>query len=53
MIFKELTRRGRNKAAWMRIREKILRVKMEKPRSGHAAYGSALLAAGIVAKTFQ
>jgi hypothetical protein len=26
---------------------------MEKPRSGHAAYGSALLAAGIVTKTFQ
>ena len=44
---------GSQNPAWTRIREKILRVKMEKPRSGHAAYGSALLAAGVVAKTFQ
>lgn len=44
---------GSQNPAWTRIREKILRVKLEKPRSGHAAYGSALLAAGIVAKTFQ
>lgn len=44
---------GSQNPAWTRIREKILRVKMEKPRSGHAAYGSALLAAGIVTKTFQ
>ncbi len=44
---------GSQNPAWTRIREKILRVKLEKPRSGHAAYGSALLATGIVAKTFQ
>ncbi|MBI5783318.1 MAG: NADPH-dependent 7-cyano-7-deazaguanine reductase QueF [Gammaproteobacteria bacterium] len=44
---------GSQNPAWGRIREKILRVKLEKPRSGHAAYGSALLAAGIVTKTFS
>jgi D-ribulokinase len=44
---------GSHNPAWERIRKNILRVKMEKPRSGHAAYGSALLAAGIVTKTFQ
>ncbi len=44
---------GSQNPAWGDIREKILRVKLEKPRSGHAAYGSALLAAGIVTKTFQ
>ncbi len=44
---------GSQNPAWTRIREKILRVKLEKPRSGHAAYGAALLAAGVVAKTFQ
>lgn len=44
---------GSQNPAWMRIRENTLRVKMEKPRSGHAAYGAALLAAGVVAKTFQ
>ncbi|HYA39041.1 MAG TPA: preQ(1) synthase [Candidatus Methylomirabilis sp.] len=44
---------GAKNPAWQRIRERILRVKLEKPRSGHAAYGAALLAAGIVAKTFQ
>jgi sugar (pentulose or hexulose) kinase len=44
---------GSQNPAWERIRKNILRVKMEKPRSGHAAYGSALLAAGIVTKTFQ
>ena len=44
---------GARNPAWERIRERILRVKMEKARSGHAAYGSALLAAGIVAKTYQ
>ena len=44
---------GSQNPAWGRIREKILRVKLDKPRSGHAAYGSALLAAGIVTKTFQ
>jgi sugar (pentulose or hexulose) kinase len=44
---------GAKNPAWERIRERILRVKMEKARSGHAAYGSALLAAGIVTKTYQ
>lgn len=44
---------GAKNPAWQRIRERILRVKLEKPRSAHAAFGSALLAAGIVAKTFQ
>jgi 7-cyano-7-deazaguanine reductase len=44
---------GAKNPAWERIRERILRVEMEKARSGHAAYGSALLAAGIVTKTFQ
>jgi len=44
---------GAKNPAWERIRERILRVSMKKARSGHAAYGSALLAAGIVAKTYQ
>ncbi len=44
---------GAKNPAWERIRERILRVKMEKARSGHAAYGSALLAAEIVTKTYQ
>ncbi|MBI3547256.1 MAG: NADPH-dependent 7-cyano-7-deazaguanine reductase QueF [Gammaproteobacteria bacterium] len=44
---------GTKNPVWGRIRERILRVKMEKARSEHAAYGAALIAAGIVAKTFQ
>jgi hypothetical protein len=44
---------GAKNPAWERIRERILQVEMEKARSGHAAYGSALLAVGVVAKTFQ
>ena len=44
---------GSQNPAWELIRKNILQVKMEKPRSGHAAYGTALLAAGVVAKTFQ
>ncbi|MHB8727887.1 MAG: preQ(1) synthase [Sulfuricaulis sp.] len=44
---------GAKNPAWERLRERILGVKMEKARSEHAALGSALLAAGIVAKTFQ
>jgi 7-cyano-7-deazaguanine reductase len=44
---------GAKNPAWERIRERILQVSMKKARSGHAAYGSALLAAGIVAKTYQ
>jgi 7-cyano-7-deazaguanine reductase len=44
---------GAKNPAWTRIRERILRVRMEKPRSGHAAFGAALLAAGILEKSFQ
>ncbi len=44
---------GTKNPVWGRLRERILGVKMEKARSEHAAYGSALIAAGIVAKTFQ
>lgn len=44
---------GAHNPAWTRIRETILGVKMEKPRSEHAAYGAALLAAGIVTKTYR
>jgi hypothetical protein len=44
---------GAKNPAWKRLRERILGVKLEKPHSEHAAYGAALLAAGIVAKTYQ
>ena len=44
---------GAQNEAWGRIRERTLQVKMMKAHSSHAAYGAALLAAGIVAKTFQ
>jgi len=44
---------GSQNPAWEQIRKNILQVKMEKPRSKHAAFGSALLAAGVVTKTFQ
>jgi len=44
---------GASNPAWGRIRERTLQVKMLKAHSSHAAYGAALLAAGIVAKTFQ
>jgi len=44
---------GAKNPAWERLRERILGVKLEKPRSEHAAYGSALLAAGMVSKIFQ
>ncbi len=44
---------GAKNPAWERIRERILKVKLEKARSEHAAYGAALLAAGIVTRTFQ
>ena len=44
---------GAANPAWERIRERTLHVKMMKAHSSHAAYGAALLAAGIVAKTFQ
>ena len=44
---------GAKNPAWERLRERILEVKMEKARSEHAAFGSALLAAGVVSKIFQ
>ena len=44
---------GAKNPVWERLRERILEVKMEKPRSEHAAYGCALLAAGMVTKTFS
>lgn len=44
---------GAQNPAWERIRQRTLKVRMHKARSGLAAYGSALLAAGIVAKHFQ
>ena len=44
---------GAKNPAWERLRERILEVKLEKPRSEHAAYGSALLAAGVVSRIFQ
>jgi len=44
---------GSQNPAWTRIRELNLEVKMNRARSEHAAYGTALLAAGVVAKAFQ
>ncbi len=38
--------------AWQRIRERILGVETKRARFGMAAYGTALLAAGVVAKAF-
>jgi 7-cyano-7-deazaguanine reductase len=44
---------GAENPAWERIRERALKMKMQKARSGLAAAGAALLAAGVVAKNFQ
>jgi D-ribulokinase len=44
---------GAKNPAWERLRERILEVKLEKARSEHAAFGSALLAAGLVNKILQ
>jgi 7-cyano-7-deazaguanine reductase len=44
---------GAANPAWERIRERTLQVKMMKAHSSHAAYGTALLAAGIIVKTFK
>lgn len=44
---------GAQNPVWGRLRERILQVKIEKARSEHSAYGSALLAAGIVTKMFS
>lgn len=43
---------GSQNPAWQRLREQILQVKMMPARSGYAAYGTALIAAGVIAKTF-
>lgn len=43
---------GSENPAWQRIRERILGVPVRKARSSTAAYGTALLAAGIVEKTY-
>ncbi len=44
---------GADNAAWRRIRENVLKVKMEKAKSNHAAYGVARIAAGVVARAFN
>lgn len=44
---------GSRNPAWTRIRERTLGIKLETPRSEHPAYGAALLAAGVVARSFQ
>lgn len=44
---------GSRNPAWNRIRERQLGIRLQKPRSEHAAYGAALLAAGVVQKSFQ
>lgn len=44
---------GAQNPAWTRIRERVLNVKISPARSTHTAYGTALLAAGILAKNFQ
>jgi hypothetical protein len=44
---------GAQNPAWTRMRERVLGVKMKPAHAGAAAYGAALLAAGVVAKTFQ
>jgi hypothetical protein len=42
---------GSRNPAWQRLRERILGVPMKKPVSDQAAYGSALLAAGLIDKS--
>ena len=44
---------GSRNPAWTRIRERTLGVRLQRPKSEHAAYGAALLAAGTVQKAFQ
>ncbi len=44
---------GAQNPAWTRIRERILGVRVVPARSGAAAYGAALLAAGVLVKTFH
>jgi sugar (pentulose or hexulose) kinase len=42
---------GSHNPAWQRLRERILAVPMKKPVSDQAAYGTALLAAGLIDKS--
>ncbi|MBI5612486.1 MAG: NADPH-dependent 7-cyano-7-deazaguanine reductase QueF [Gammaproteobacteria bacterium] len=42
---------GARNPAWQRLRERILGVPLKKPVSDQAAYGSALLAAGLIDKS--
>ena len=44
---------GAQNPAWERIRARALKVEMRHARSGQAAYGSALLAAGVIARNFR
>ena len=43
---------GSHNPAWQRLRERMLDIEIMPARSEFAAYGTALLAAGMVAKTF-
>lgn len=43
---------GSENPAWTRIRERVLGVKLNTPRSHQPAFGAALLAAGIVERSF-
>jgi hypothetical protein len=43
---------GARNPAWTRIRERMLGTKLKKARSEHAAFGAALIAAGVLRKTF-
>ncbi len=43
---------GAQNPAWTRLRERTLKVKMQPARSSLAAYGTALLASGVIAKNF-
>ena len=44
---------GAQNPAWERIRARALKVEMRHARSEQAAYGSALLAAGVIARNFR
>ena len=44
---------GAQNPAWERIRARALKVEMRHARSGQAAYGSALLAASVIARNFR
>ncbi|MFQ5935333.1 MAG: preQ(1) synthase [Acidiferrobacterales bacterium] len=43
---------GSDNVAWERIRQRVLPVEVKSGRHSSAAYGAALLAAGIIARTF-